>query len=269
MKRKIIASALALSMIFGLLAFGNVFAKTEITVPARDIFSQSFAGLTEIPDGWTLSGTEGTDYTFASDAVRAAGGKKTNLQYTNGFDTDGHSYTFNFKMSVYNWSPYVIVGGYKITLHMASDSKYCDYYLDKMNASGSYERIATGYSNGGYNYGYQSLQSYSLKVDAENGKVTLSRAGSELCSADDTSPSTSGAVKFYLTSQNNTKCGVASASLTVDEYSYFEYEDGEIEQIEVDMKPGDYASSVHITVKQSSGDVWLLMKTDLLCSPTV
>lgn len=259
MKNKIISLALCLTLLASIFVCGNVLAKTEVTVPARTIFSQSFAGLSELPSGWTITGTKDTNYTFSSDAIRAVASKNATLTYANGFDTDGHSYTFNFRLSCYNWSPYVIVGGYKITLHMASDSKYCDYWVDKLNSSGSYTRIATGYSNGGSNYAYQSLQSYKLIVDTENGKVGLYLGNTLLCEAEDNAPSTSGSVKFYLTSQSNTKSGVASASLTVDEYSYFEYEDGEIEVIDVDIKLGDY---VQIGTYNDEAILWRCVDID-------
>jgi len=171
------------------------------------ILSQSFANLTEIPYGWTATGTEGVNYQFNTDSIgtfKSQSGK-FGIKADDEYDTYGESYSVSFGLSHNSGQlNYVHIGAsspdYVGALKIAEDG-----YTMSFKPSSDYKSaVIRIYKDGeeigiledtNKNYGYQSIRKFTVTVTPE--KLTVSGAGSKF-EYEDYDPIYSGYIGAFL-----------------------------------------------------------------------
>ena len=217
--------SLFLSVIMILSAVTAMAEMITVTVPAATIFNQSFAGpLTEVPDGWTLSG----EYEFSDNGIRALSYKGFTICNNTKFDAGMADYTFSTKFAHNGGNSYLHFGaataddaiakkvsdtGYTMVVSRSSDYKYGIYTIYK---NGTEIGSLTDKENAYY---FQGNRTFTFKVTSQG--ITVTGAGDSFTYAD-TEPITSGYVGFEFRDNDGSKGKgkLASMTLTTEEYSY-------------------------------------------------
>ena len=199
--KKILSLLIAAVMLFGIVP------AYAIDVSELTILEQSFAGLSDIPEGWTVVGN---DYDLRDDSIASTSYKYVKVYCDDAFDTNGGAYKVTFNIAHYNNKPvFVHIGtdatgavsetvaskGYSISFN-TSDWKKAVIKLYKDG-----EELGT-ISDGGSNYAYQSLRKFEFSVS--DTAVTLSGAGKTL-TVENAEPICSGYIGFALKDANGNR----------------------------------------------------------------
>jgi len=220
MKKKIFSILLTAAMIFSILPMSYAGASSDLV-----LLEQDFAGLTELPEGWTALGELDVNYSFSTDSISTTQGAKNayaKVYKNDAYNSNGEEYKVSFGVSHY--------GGAKSYVHIGTDST-SNAVLEKAAPVGysilftttDYKKaVIKLYKDGveigtlsdkGANYAHSSLRNFELSVSDD--KVVLSGANSVL-EVEDSEPIYSGYIGFALKNNNasNSKTKLSKLNIT-------------------------------------------------------
>lgn len=201
MNKKILSLLIAAVMLFGIVP------AYAIDVSELTILEQSFAGLSDIPEGWTVVGN---DYDLRDDSIASTSYKYVKVYCDDAFDTNGGAYKVTFNIAHYNNKPVFVHIGTDAT-GAVSETVASKGYSISFNTSNWKKAVIKLYkdgeelgtiADGASDYAYQSLRKFEFLVS--DTAVTLSGAGKAL-TVENTEPIYSGYIGFALKDANGSK----------------------------------------------------------------
>jgi len=220
--KKIFALFLSVIMMLSLSIMPVTAEMITVTVPAATVIDQSFAGpLTEVPDGWALTGT----YTFGEKGIRATNYSGFKLYNNTAFDAGNADYTFSAAFAHNSGKSYLHFGASTEADAIAGNTTATGYTMlieSKNNNTGVYTIYKNGTQIGSLtdsntSYGFQSNRMFTFKVSSDT--ITVTGAG-DTFTVEDAEPIKKGYVGIKLCDNNGNKGNLASMSLSTEEYSY-------------------------------------------------